>query len=65
MSKVFVYVEGLAGIPGLPHEISEDDARAKGLDELLKAAIERGAYIEKKSKPERKQKATPAKDKEL
>lgn len=32
------------GIPGLPHEISVEEAAEQGLSELLQAAIENGNY---------------------
>ncbi len=35
--------EGL-GIPGLPHEITEEEAQALGLTELLQAAVANGNY---------------------
>lgn len=35
------------GVPGLPHEITEEQAKAQGLDQLLKEAVTNGTYIEK------------------
>lgn len=35
--------EGM-GVPGLPHEISAEEAESLGVSELLKAAIENGSY---------------------
>lgn len=36
------------GVPGLPHEITDEEAKARGLDEILKAAVANGTYIEKR-----------------
>jgi hypothetical protein len=44
--KNYVYVGDGLGIPGLPHAITESQAKAAGLWELLKEAIERGYYVE-------------------
>lgn len=33
------------GVPGLPHEISMQEAIDQGIDALLKGAIEIGSYI--------------------
>jgi len=38
------YVGDGLGIPGLPHEITDEEAREQGLAELLKAAVENGSY---------------------
>ena len=46
MAKHFVYVGDGLGIPGLPHNISDAEAEAQGLAELLTAAIAQGAYRE-------------------
>lgn len=35
-----------AGIPGLPHTITEDQARALGVWETLQAALKNGSYRE-------------------
>jgi len=37
--------EGM-GVPGLPHEISDEEAIEMGVVELLQAAIENGNYVE-------------------
>jgi len=37
--------EGM-GVPGLPHEISDDEAIEMGVTELLNAAIENGSYVQ-------------------
>lgn len=46
---------GEAGIPGLPHTVSEQEAEQLGVAELLKAAIEAGRY--KEVKPEKAKEA--------
>lgn len=38
------YVGDGLGIPGLPHEITDEEAVELGLSELLKAAVENGSY---------------------
>ncbi len=43
MSK-WIYQRKDAGIPGLPHEITEEEAAERGLTKLLKDAVEAGAY---------------------
>lgn len=35
-----------AGVPGLPHVITDEEAAALGVSELLKAAIHNGSYVE-------------------
>lgn len=53
--KKYIYVGGGDGIPGLPHQITDQEAAAEGLTELLNSAIESGAYIEQADeKPARK-----------
>lgn len=32
------------GVPGLPHEISDEEAEQMGVTELLKAALDNGSY---------------------
>jgi hypothetical protein len=41
----YKYVGDGAGVPGLPHEISDEEAQAQGFGELLKAAIANGSYV--------------------
>lgn len=41
----YKYIGDGAGIPGLPHEITDEEAAARGLTELLKDAIEAGVYV--------------------
>jgi hypothetical protein len=40
-----------AGVPGLPFEVSDDEAAEQGVSELLKAAIANGNYVEVKAAP--------------
>ena len=60
MSKVYIFDTSRgAGIPGLPHEVSEAEAKALGMFEVLQDAIENGAYklkAEPKPKPAAKEK---------
>lgn len=51
MSKKFVYVGSGTGVPGLPHEITEKQAKEQGVYEILKDAIAAGNY-----KPDKKSK---------
>lgn len=39
------YVGGGAGVPGLPHEVSDVEAAALGVEDILKDAIENGSYV--------------------
>ncbi len=41
----YKYVGEGAGVPGLPHEISDEEAKALGVEAILKAAIENGSYV--------------------
>lgn len=40
----YVYVGNDAGVPGLPHEISDEEAARLGISDLLMSAIENGSY---------------------
>lgn len=42
--RTYRYVGGGAGIPGLPHTVTEEEAAALGLQDLLQAAIANGSY---------------------
>lgn len=44
--KLFRYVGNGAGVPGLPHEITDEEAKALGVDGLLKEAVNNGSYVE-------------------
>ena len=55
MSRSFRFMGDGLGIPGLPHEITAEEAKALGVEDILAAAVARGAYQEiKEIKPERK-----------
>lgn len=41
----YKYIGDGAGIPGLPHEITDEEAAARGLTVLLKDAVEAGKYV--------------------
>lgn len=43
----YIYVGDGAGVPGLPHEISEREAKNLGLLELLRQAVRLGQYAER------------------
>lgn len=45
-----------AGVPGLPHTITDEEAKELGLTELLKQAIENGTY---KAAPSAKSASVP------
>ena len=34
------------GVPGLAHEISDEEAKALGVTEILKDAVKNGSYVE-------------------
>lgn len=56
--KKFQYVgEGL-GVPGLPHEVTDEDAKRDGLEALLAEAIKNGSYVEVKAAAPEKRPAT-------
>lgn len=42
--KIYKYVGDGVGVPGLPHQISEDEAKQLGVSEILKDAITAGNY---------------------
>ena len=35
------------GVPGLPHEVTDEQAKALGLEQVLQEAVQNGTYIEK------------------
>ena len=47
----YVFVGEGPGVPGLAHEISDEEAAAQGLTELLQAAIANGNYAPVASRP--------------
>ena len=48
MTKTYKYVGDGAGVPGLPHVVTEDEAKMLGVEELLKQAVAVGVYQEVK-----------------
>lgn len=44
--KRYKFVGKGLGVPGLPHEITDEQAKAAGLADLLKAAVAAGNYQE-------------------
>ncbi len=40
----YIFVGEGIGVPGLPHEITDDEAKDLGVSEILKAAVENGNY---------------------
>jgi hypothetical protein len=46
MGKCYHFIGEGAGVPGLPHELTEEGARALGVEGLLQAALANGNYVE-------------------
>ncbi len=46
MATSYRFIGAGAGIPGLPHEVSDEQARELGLEETLRAAMAAGTYEE-------------------
>ena len=44
--KEYKYVGNGMGVPGLPHEVSDDEAAGLGVLHILREAIENGSYVE-------------------
>jgi len=44
--KTYKYIGDGAGVPGLPHEITDEAAKALGVTEILDGAIKNGSYVE-------------------
>jgi len=42
--QVFLFCGEGAGVPGLPHQVTLAEARERGVEEILIAAIQRGIY---------------------
>jgi hypothetical protein len=40
----YIFVGNGTGVPGLPHEISDDEAEALGVTEILEEAVRNGNY---------------------
>lgn len=48
MGKRYRFIGDGAGVPGLPHELTEEDAHKLGVETLLMEALKNGAYEELK-----------------
>ena len=59
MAQTFKFTGAGEGIPGLPHEVTLEEAQASGLERELQAAIASGAYQENHPKPARVERAAP------
>lgn len=46
MGQRYRFVGEGAGVPGLPHEITDEEARALGVQDLLMDALKAGTYQE-------------------
>ena len=46
----YIYVGKGTGIPGLPHKITEAEAKERGVSDILKDAIAAGNYKKKTKK---------------
>lgn len=46
MARRYRFIGEGAGVPGLPHEITDEEALQSGLSEVLQAAIANGNYAE-------------------
>jgi len=46
MEKTYRFVGVGQGIPGLPHEVTDEQAKALGLADILKSAVANGNYAE-------------------
>lgn len=47
--KTYIFIGDGDGIPGLAHEITDEQAKAQGVELLLTDAVERGVYVEKQA----------------
>lgn len=45
MSKYKFVGDGI-GVPGLPHELTDEDVAALGVEKLLEEAVKNGNYVE-------------------
>jgi hypothetical protein len=41
----YKYIGDGAGIAGLPHVVTDEEAAATGVTEILRAALENGSYV--------------------
>ncbi len=44
MATSYRFIGAGAGIPGLPHEVTDEQARELGLEDMLRAAMAAGTY---------------------
>jgi hypothetical protein len=52
MMKKYIFVGQGEGVPGLPHEVTDEQAKALGVEEILTDALANGNYKELKAKKE-------------
>lgn len=50
--KKYIFVGQGEGVPGLPHEVTDEQAKALGVEEILTDALANGNYKELKAKKE-------------
>lgn len=46
MNKKYRFVGEGMGVPGLPHEVTDEEAAALGMSEILDEAVKNGSYVE-------------------
>lgn len=59
MAKKYKYVGNGLGVSGLPHEITDEQAKKRKVYDLLQSAIAAGLYKEEKEKTSRAEKTAP------
>ncbi len=47
--KTYIFIGVGDGVPGLAHEITEEQAKAQGVESLLMDAVTSGVYVEKQA----------------
>ncbi len=47
----YIFVGDGIGVPGLAHEISDEEAKALGVTKILKDAVKNGNYVESDPHP--------------
>lgn len=58
--KIYEYVGDGMGVPGLPHVITDEQAKELGVEKILTAAIANGSYRESNTGTQRVAKAKPS-----
>lgn len=58
---VYLFKGPGAGVPGLPHQVTMQEAERRGLKKLLEACIKKGLYEEKVKKLAEKEKSAKKK----